>query len=394
MYRNQHCKSLNLFHENNLTNIKKIRENFPVTTNLIYLDHAALSPLHNGSKKVLESYTEHFLNQGIKNYEYWYEKTEQIRENFAKFIKADKTEIAFIKSTSAGLSMLANGIDFQENENIIIPDIEFPSNIYPWLNLQKKGVNVKFLKCEQGILDLNKLESLIDEKTRVVSVSWVQFTNGYKVDLAKISEICRSKSNQYGKKIYFCVDAIQGLGALELDVSKINIDFLAADGHKWFLAAEGAGFLYCNKNIIDYIHPATVGWKSVINPLDFTNIHFDLEKSAKKFEEGSMNSAGILTLGASLELFNKYGINNIENKILNLSKHACKLLKEKNIELVTKNEDFCRSGIISFKTKNINAAYEKLLKLNVQFSKRGEYLRISPHFYNTKQEIEYFVDNL
>ena len=380
--------------KNNLININEIRENFPVTQNLVYLDHAAVAPLHKGLKIALEAYTEHFLNQGVRNYDYWHEKTEQIRENFAKFIKADKSEIAFIKSTSAGLSMLANGINFQEGENVIIPDIEFPSNIYPWLNLQRKGVNVKFLKCEHGILDLNRLESLIDEKTRVVSVSWVQFTNGYKADLTRISEICRNKSNQFGKKIYFCVDAIQGLGALELDVSKIDIDFLAADGHKWFLAAEGSGFLYCNKNIINDIHPATVGWKSVVNSLDFTNIHFDLEKSAKKFEEGSMNLAGILTLGASLELFNKYGTNNIENRILNLSKYTCKLLEEKNIELVTKNEDFCRSGIISFKTKNINAAYEKLLKLNVQFSKRGEYLRISPHFYNTKQEIEYFVDNL
>jgi len=394
MYRNQHCKSLDMDYENIALNIDEIRENFPVTKNLIYLDHAAVAPFHNGSKIALEEYTEHFLNQGIRNYDYWYEKTEQIRESFAKFIKADKTEIAFIKSTSAGLSMLANGIHFQEGENVIIPDIEFPSNIYPWLNLQRKGVNVKFLNCEQGILDLNKLESLIDEKTRVVSISWVQFTNGYRVDLSKVSEICRNKSNQYGKKIYFCVDAIQGLGALDLDISQIDIDFLAADGHKWFLAAEGSGFLYCNKSILDDIHPATVGWKSVINPLDFTNINFDLEKSAKKFEEGSMNLAGILTLGASLELFNKYCINNIEKRILNLSKYACKLLKEKNIELVTQNNDFCRSGIVSFKTKNINADYEKLLKLNIQFSKRGEFLRISPHFYNIEQEIEYFVDNL
>lgn len=377
-----------------MINIDEIRENFPVTKSLIYLDHAAVSPLHAGSKQVLEAYAEHFLNQGIKNYDYWYEKTEQIRETFAKFIKADKSEIAFIKSTSAGLSMLANGIDFKEGENIVIPDIEFPSNIYPWLNLKRKSVNVKFLKCNQGIVDLNRLENLIDEKTRVVSVSWVQFTNGYRVNLAKISEICRNKSNQYGKKIYFCVDAIQGLGALELDVSKIGIDFMAADGHKWFLAAEGAGFLYCNKNILADIYPATVGWKSIINPLDFTNIHFDLEKSAKKFEEGSMNLVGILTLGASLELFNKYGIKNIENKILNLSKYACRLLIDKNAELVTIDEDYCRSGIVSFRTNNIDADYKKLLNLNIQFSKRGELLRISPHFYNTETEIEYFIDNI
>ena len=377
-----------------MIDVNEIRKNFPVTKNLIYLDHAAVAPLHNGSKAVLEEYTEHFLNQGIKNYSYWYEKTESIRENFAKFIGADPSEIAFIKSTSAGLSIFANGINFKEGDNVVIPDIEFPSNVYPWLNLQKKGVNVKFLNCDNGIIDTCKLDSLIDKKTRAVSISWVQFTNGYKADLAQISKICRNKSIQYGRKIYFCVDAIQGLGAFKLDVSEIDIDFLAADGHKWFLATEGAGFLYCNKNILDEIHPATVGWKSVINPLDFTNIHFDLEKSARKFEEGSMNLPGILTLGASLELFNKYGINNIENRILSLSKCACNLLEKKNIELVTINEDIYRSGIISFKTKNINADFEKLVQQNIQLSKRGEVLRISPHVYNTVQEIENFVDNL
>lgn len=377
-----------------MLNIDEIRKIFPVCKNLIYLDHAAVSPLHKLSAEALNEYIEHFINKGAVNYEYWHNKTEKIRIDFAKFIGADSSEIAFIKSTSAGLSILANGIDFQEGENIIIPDIEFPSNVYPWLNLQRKGVNIKFLNCKEGIIDINSLEALIDKKTRVVSLSWVQFTNGYRVDLNKISEFIKNKSNEYGKKIYFCVDAIQGLGALDLDVSKTQIDFLAADGHKWFLAAEGAGFLYCNKNILDEIYPATVGWKSVVNPLNFTTINFELEKSAAKFEEGSMNLPGILTLGASLELFNKYGINFIKNKILNLSNYACKLLNEKGIKLITINEDYCRSGIISFRTKNVENDYYKLTNNNIKLSKRGGNLRISPHFYNTEFEIEQFVDIL
>lgn len=373
-------------------NIDEVREYFPVTHNLIYLDHAAVAPIHTESKKAIDEYTEHFLNIGAKNYVYWHNKTEKIREDFANFIGASGEEIAFIKSTSAGLSILANGIDFREGENVIIPDIEFPSNVYPWLNLQRNGVQVKFLQVDEQIININKLADLIDEKTRVVSISHVQFTNGFRADLNKISEIIKIKSNQYGRKIYFCVDAIQGLGALSIDVSKTEIDFLAADGHKWFLAAEGAGFLYCNKNNLDEIYPATVGWKSVIKPLDFTTINFELEKSARKFEEGSLNLPGILTLGASLELFNRYGIKNIENRILHLSKYACKLLEEKNIKLITVNEDYCRSGIISFRTNNIEKDYENLIKHNVQLSKRGINLRISPHFYNTESEIEQVID--
>jgi selenocysteine lyase/cysteine desulfurase len=375
-------------------NLDEIRNNFPVTKNLIYLDHAAVAPIHNGSKAALEEYTEHFLNKGIRDYVYWYEKTEKIRADFAKFVSADTSEIAFVKSTSSGISIFANGINFEEGDNVIIPNIEFPSNVYPWLNLERKGIKVNFLTCENGVIDLDKLAEKIDKKTKAVSLSWVQFSSGYKVDLNKVSEVIKQKSDLYGRKIYFCVDAIQGLGALELDVSKTEIDFFAADGHKWFLSAEGIGFLYCNKKIIDEIYPVTVGWKSVINPLDFGNIHFDLESSARKFEEGSLNIAGISTLGASLELFNKYGIKEIEKRILNLSKYACELLTSKGVNLYTKNNDFCRSGIVSFKTANPEETFNKLINNNFQISLRNGLLRISPHFYNTVEELKKFIQYL
>jgi len=375
-----------------MRNIEEIRANFPVVQNLIYLDHSAVAPLHNESKKVLDEYINYIMKFGIKDYSIWADKIEDIRAKFARFIGADASEIAFIKNTSSGLSILANGIKYNEGDNVIIPDIEFPSNVYPWMNLERHGVETRFLKTKNGTVNINDLEKLIDSKTRVVSVSWVEFSSGFRNDLATISRICREKSELYGRKIYFCVDVIQGMGALKLDLKDIEIDFLAADGHKWFLSLEGAGILYCNKKIIKDVHPAYVGWKSVKDPLNFSNIHFELQESAAKFEEGSMNVAGILSMDASLDLFNRYGIENIEKRVLELTGYAADLLLKKNIEVTSNLEKQHRSGILTFKTKDIDKDYLKLLENKVQLSKRGDVLRISPHFYNTKEEIERFVE--
>ena len=372
--------------------IQEIRGNFPVTKELIYFDHAAVAPIHKKTSQALNNYIEYFMKYGIRDYKIWAEKAQSIREKAADFIGAQSEEIAFIKNTSAGISIIANGVKFNNGDNVIIPDMEFPANVYPWMNLNRIGVETRFLKNRDGKIDLNDLDSLINKNTRLVSASWVEFSNGFRNDINGISKLCAEKSEKFGRKIYFCLDAIQGLGALKLDLRQIDIDFAVADGHKWFLALEGAGILYCNKKVIDEIHPSSVGWKSVTNPLDFTNIHFDLQPSANKFEEGSLNIAGILSLGASLDLLNEYGIQNIEKRVLGLTKYAEKLLLSKNIEIISPLEEKYRSGILSFKVNEIDKTFLKLLANKVQLSKRGDALRISPHFYNTEEEIERFAE--
>lgn len=376
-----------------MINIDEAREFFPVSKNLIYLDHAAVAPLHTLTMQRVNEYMDYFLKNGIRDYDIWYNRYEEIREGLASFIGAKNQEIAYIKNTSSGISILANGIDFKEGDNVIVPNIEYPANVYPWLNLSSKGVLTKFLQANQGFIDIEQLNSLIDEKTRVVSISWIEFVNGFKNDLKAISELCKAKSVEYGRKIYFCVDAIQGLGAFNINVKELGIDFLAADGHKWFLALEGAGFLYCSEEIIDEIKPVSVGWKSVEDPLNFTNIDFKLQKTANKFEEGSLNVIGIVSLGASLELFNKFKIQNIENRIMDLTSYAAQKLSQK-VEIKSYTEDKYRSGIISFITKDIDRDHLKLLAKDFQLSKRGDMLRISPHFYNTKEEIDKLVKEL
>lgn len=376
-----------------MINIEQARKNFPVCESLIYMDHAAVAPLHQISVRRIQEYLDHFLYKGFRDYDVWYNKYEEIREGLGKFIGAKKAEIAFIKNTSAGISIFANGVDFKKGDNVIIPNIEYPANVYPWLNLESKGVETRFLEADKGFINIDKLYDLIDVNTRVVSISWIEFVNGFKNDLKAVSEILKKKSDEYGRKIYFCVDAIQGLGAFDIDVKALNIDFLAADGHKWFLALEGAGFLYCSEDIIDEIKPASVGWKSVENPLNFTNIDFTLQKTANKFEEGSLNVAGIISLGASLELFNEIGIKNIEKRILSLTSYAADKISQK-AELKSFVDDKYRSGILSFITNDVEKDFLKIMAKGVQLARRGDMLRISPHFYNTFEEIDAFAEML
>ncbi|MEW5820904.1 MAG: aminotransferase class V-fold PLP-dependent enzyme [Cyanobacteriota bacterium] len=375
--------------------INKIREKFPVTQNLIYFDHAAVAPIHIDSVNAVNEYLSDLIKYGDRHYKNWFNKSEEIRKGMAEFINADADEIAYIKNTSQGISIVANGLDFQSGDNVVLPDIEFPANVYPWMGLEKKGVKVKLVESINGQVPVERIAEAIDINTRVVSVSSVEFSSGYRNDLRSIGSLCISKSEEYGRKIFFNVDAIQSLGALKIDVKDLQIDFLSADGHKWFLTPEGAGIFYCNRKYLNYLFPSSLGWKSVKDPLCFTSINFELHESARKFEEGSLNMMGIVALGASLNLFNSVGMEKIERKILYLTRLALEALKKRGYIIIGSVADSHRSGIISFKAPGaIEDIYKHFIDNNIQLSLRGGNLRISPHFYNTEEEIAKFISLL
>lgn len=374
-----------------IIDIEKIRTKFPVTKNLIYFDHAAVAPVHAATMGRVNEYLDDVLNYGDRNYKQWFDKSEVIRKGMATFIGADQDEIAFIKNTSHGISIVANGLDLKQGENIVIPDLEFPANVYPWMSLEKKGVAVKYAKSVNGEVPLESIEKAIDQNTRVVSVSSVEYSSGYRNDLKVISELCKLKGEAYGHKIYFCVDAIQTLGMFKMDVKELGIDFLSADGHKWFLTPEGIGIFYCDRSLLDHLYPVTVGWKSVQNPLDFATIDFDLQDSARKFEEGSFNMMGIMALGASLDLFNSVGMENVQQRILKLARLALDGLQGAGYDITSPIADCYRSGIITFKVnESLEETYKYFIDNRVQLSMRGGNIRISPHFYNTEQEVQTF----
>jgi len=360
------------------------RQDFPVTENYIYLNHAGVSPISSPVREAVEGFLDHSQHNGIVGIEKVFGRGEEIRGEIARFVGAKKEEVAFVRSTSHGLSLVAEGLDWREGENVVTASCEFPSNVYPWMNLQRKGVKTRFVDPAGGRISLDDLAAAIDSHTRLVSLSWVEYENGFRNDLTEIGALCRERG------VLFCVDGIQGVGAIPLDLSDLPVDFLAADGHKWLLGPEGIGFLYVSEKRINPLHPVIVGWHSVVDPLRFNDLDFSLRRDAAKFEEGSPSFMGIMAIGAAVELLAGVGIDAVWKKIDHLVQHAAAGLRRKGYAILTPGEEEHRSGILTFRSEKHSP--EKLFRILTEggcvVALRGGGIRISPHFYNTIEEID------
>jgi selenocysteine lyase/cysteine desulfurase len=359
------------------------RREFPVTENHIYLDHAGVAPVSLGVKKAVGTFLSESAEGGAFHYPKWAQQIVDIRRSCAKLINAEPDEIAFVKSTSHGLSIVAEGLNWKAGDNVLIYEKEFPSNIYPWLDLKRKGVGVKFIPSRDGRILIDDIEQLIDSKTRLIAISSVQFSNGFRIDLGKVGEICRRK------KVLFCVDAIQSLGLIPMDVRECHIDFLSADAHKWLLGPEGIGIFYCRGELAEALHPPLIGWRSVQNDFDFDHLEFRLRTNALRFEEGSLNLMGIFGLGAAIGLLFEVGIPAIENRVLDLGDLIIREAESRGYGLFTPKSREERGGNVTITgpfdpAKMRDELREKGIMVNV----RGGGLRVSPHFYNTGGEIE------
>ncbi len=233
-----------------------------------------------------------------------------------------------------------------------------------------------------GRIDLNEIQKYVDAGTRLMSVSSVQFTNGYRADLKAIGELCRTNN------MIFSVDAIQSLGIVPMDVGELGIDFLAADGHKWLLSPEGTGVLHCSGRIVKDIHPVLLGWKSIVNDGEYETIDFELKPNALKFEEASFNVLGIFALGASVEMLLEIGIERVCSRIQNLGDIIIEQADKRGFTIKTPKNKNERAGIISF-SGNFDPAglKDSLLTKNVIVNVRGGGLRVAPHFYNTEDDV-------
>ena len=221
--------------------LKNIRKEFPVTEEIIFFDHARVAPLPERVRKVVHAFINDATRFGTAHYETWMLELEQTRKKFAQLINANLNEVAFVKNTSEGISIVANGFDWQPGDNVVIPDIEFPANVYPWWSLKKRGVETRMVKAVEGKVLFDDLIKKIDSRTRILSISSVQCNTGFRSDLNRIGTFCKEKG------VLFFVDAIQSLGLLPMDVKKDHIDFLSADGHKWMLSIEGLGGFYISQ---------------------------------------------------------------------------------------------------------------------------------------------------
>jgi cysteine desulfurase / selenocysteine lyase len=363
-------------------NFENIRKEFPVTDEVIFFDHARVAPLPERLRKVVTAFVDDATDFGTVHYEAWMLELECTRKKLAQLINADIDEVAFIKNTSEGISIVANGFDWQPGDNVVIPDIEFPANVYPWWNLKQRGVETRMVKSIEGRVLFDDLAKQVDDRTRILSISSVECNSGFRSDLNRIGAFCREKG------VLFFVDAIQSLGVLPMDVKKDYIDFLSADGHKWMLSVEGLGGFYISKEMIDRIRPVTMGWGNVVNSSNFMDYDFTLKKDAKKFEEGTPNTMSIHAFGAALGLLLEAGIDNIENRVMNLGDCIIAELNRRNIKIYSSTISEERSGNVSFTLKkNVDLLYSFMMENKVKLTVRDGLVRLSPHFYNNEDEI-------
>jgi cysteine desulfurase/selenocysteine lyase len=300
-----------------------------------------------------------------------------------------------VGNTTVGIGLVAEGIDWRPGDNVVTLADEFPSNVYPWFNLESRGVETRRVPTDaSGRLDLDQLGEACDARTRIVSVSWIGYATGYRHDVPRISEI----AHKCGALLF--VDAIQGLGAFPLDVNEMGIDFLAADGHKWMLGPEGAGIAYIRHEHLDRLRPTGVGWHSVVQN-DFTQIELNLKPAAARFEGGTQNSAGLIALGTSLKLLFELGIDSVAAAILDFTDRACERLSSIGAKIVSDRRPDHRggqqrSGIVSFELpgRDPMAVKRHALRQNVVFGCRAGRLRISPHAYNNAEDLDRLIDAL
>jgi selenocysteine lyase/cysteine desulfurase len=371
-----------------MENIDKIHEQFPVTKNRIFLNHAAQSPLPKPVADAVHRFADDFSKFGDTSTEW----NNGGKPFFAKLIQAKPEEIAFVENTSIGLNIAANVLKYPHDSKIVTTDLEYPSVVYPWLR-KSLGVKVHYVKNVDGKILLDDIEKAVDDKTVAVAVSHVEYVNGFRHDLRALSEI----AHEHGA--YLIVDAIQSVGAMQIDVKKDDVDFLTTACYKWLLSPPGAGYLYVSQELIEMFEPPFVGWASVkqevFDTQDFWDIwNLKLSETATRFEVGSPSFISLAGAAEALKMILNFGIENIQKRILKLTDHLIDSAKSLGLTLQTPEEPQCRSGIVNFAIDKSKEVTESLKRKHIIVSARAHGLRVSPHFYNTEQEIDKFIEEI
>ena len=372
-------------------NVTRLREQFPVTDRYAYLNHASVGGL---SQPVVGAMTRYLTERAVCGGEVllnWDDDIERIRQTCARFIGAHRDEIVFTGSISHGLNIVACGLDWTEGDNLICAETEFPANIYPWTNLQRRGVEVRFAPVLENRILVKDVASLMDRRTRLVALSFVEFHTGFRNDLDALAALCHERN------ALLCVDGIQGLGALQFSVAKTPVDFVAAHSAKWMLGPIGAGFLYVRRELLQTLNPAMAGWRSIVDRDDYFKYDSPLRESGERFEPGSPNFAGLLGMEATIELLLSVGMEEIEARILALTDYLIAGLQERGCAIASPIDHRSeRSGIVSFRHPDLTSAElcERLHAADVIVSMRGDLIRVSPHFYNTEQDLDRLLAEL
>jgi cysteine desulfurase / selenocysteine lyase len=370
------------------------RQEFPVCQEKVYLAHAAVCPLPARVVGALQRYLEQVIRGG--QFEYLHAAAEEgARTLAAQLLGAKAGEIAFIPSTSAGLSMVAAGLDWKPGDGVVLPQGDFPSNVHPWRELARRGVRVKAIpSTADGAITVEDVAAALDDRTRLVALSSVHYATGAWTDIDAVGAFLLERG------VLFCVDAIQSFGALPLSVR--NVDFLAADAHKWMLGPQGMGILFVRSERFRELHPPLVGWKSVVANKDFTDQRLEFPDTARRYEPGSLNALGIIGIHAALGLLAEVGIEAIASRLSALRARLLAGLEAKGYSIVGDRAQARPSGITSFQHRTGDdtiALHRSLDQRAIVTSLRDDpkgnkCIRIAPHFYTSDAEIESLLQSI
>ncbi len=367
-----------------MTDWEKIRKDFPVTKSYTYLANAAISPIPTPVAQETLKFYEGMLNNAGTLWPDWIEKIEQARELYARFINASSDEVGFTHSTSEGMNIIAHMLSAKGS--VISNELEFPSSILPWLN---RGSYVHFVKAKNGRILKQDISDAISTKTKSVVISHVQYSTGFRQDLADLSELTRKHA------LYLVVNSTQSLGAVHFDVKDFGIDFMASNGHKWILSSFGVGTIFIKREYLEDVaefHPPFYSQLGQKQRDVYDNSKIDMSATASRFELGSPHFSNILSLKAAIEYLSKIGITNIERRILSLTSYLVEKLHELDLDIISPlEEEKMRSGIIVFKMPDALEIVRKLEEKRIIVSARGEGIRVSPHFYNNEEDIDILI---
>ncbi|MDA7920355.1 aminotransferase class V-fold PLP-dependent enzyme [Verrucomicrobiales bacterium] len=372
------------------------RESFPACRDRIFMAHAAVTAIPQVAISAMDEFNRASATGELDYSKVLLDDMDEVRVSAARLIQSSPDEIALLGPTSLGLSLVANGISWNEGDEIITYLDDYPANVYPWKFLERKGVKVVYLQpTEIGAITPELVEAAMTPNTRLLALASNNFLSGFRLDVEAIGALAR----KYGA--LFCLDAIQTCGAFET-LAK-DVDFLSADSHKWMLGPMTAGIVYVDKNRFEELEPSLLGAWNVKSPNFIAQDAVEFEPGGRRYEPGVLNSQGLVGMKASLDMLTNLGIPRVESRLLELKSAICEGLEAMNYKVISPQSGPNASGITSFTSldnpKGIESLFPVLLEKNIVLSFRHDrdgvpYLRFSPHFYNTHSEIEAVLEGI
>ena len=359
---------------------------FPVTRNLAYFNHAAVAPLCRRASEAMKGLSDDACHWGSFHYDQWLACYDGFRTAAATLIGAQPGEIAITKNTSEGIATIQLGIAWKPGDKVVAFREEFPANYFPWLRLEAKGVHIEWLSLYDP---LEKIDRAC-KGARLLAISFVNYLSGFRVDLKAIGEIC----HRHGT--FYFVDAIQGLGVFPIDVKDMKIHALAADGHKWLLGPEGCALLFVAQEVQDQIEPVEFGWTNIAGYNDYSCRDMALRKDAGRYEPGTLNTIGCYGLRASMEFLLEIGVATVGDSVLRVANQIADGVQRRGYSLMIPRTPATSSGIVSFQKEGIDSrlVVRNLKDARVTAAPRQGWVRVSPHFYNSPEEVERLLEAL